>query len=142
LILGYTFALFPGFHGAFAFYAAGYQALGSVAGDARPVVSELVERQRAYHDALMVLIAVTATVGSLWFVVAAAFFRTRYRRWMSIASPILVPLSMPIGQALPAPIGGYIRPVLGTAIFTLFFLLATVVTWNPSEPARQRAASG
>ena len=52
---------------------------------------------------------------------------------MAAASPILVPLTMPIAGALPAPFGGYIRPVLGTAIFTVFFLIATVVTWNP-EP--------
>jgi hypothetical protein len=141
LLFGYVFALAPGYHGAFALYAAGYHALGAVGAEARPILSEMIERFRAYHDALFLLFAVVASLGSLWFVVAVAFFRTRYSRWMAAASPILVPLLSPLAQALPAPAGGYVRPILGTTIFTLFFLVATVVTWKletPSEPIAAR----
>jgi hypothetical protein len=140
LLLGYMLALAPGYHGAFAFYAAGYQALGAVAGDARPILNGMIERFLAYHDAVFYLIAGVATLGSIWFVVAAGFFRTRYSRWMAAASPILVPLTVPLAQALPAPMGGYVRPILGTTIWTLFFLVATVVTWNVHTRSEPTAA--
>jgi hypothetical protein len=139
LFLGYGVALASGFHGAFAFYAAGYQALGAAPGDAQPILTELTERFRAYHDALFTLLAATWTLGSVGFVVATLFFRTHYARWMAAASPLLVPLTMPLVQALPAPIGGYVRPIHGTSVWTLFFLISTAVTWNletTREPAR------
>jgi hypothetical protein len=130
LFMAYGIAIAAGFHGAFAFYAAGYHALGAAPAGAQPLLVELTERFRSYHDTLFVLLAVTWTIGSVGFIVAVAFFRTHYARWMAAASPLLVPLTMPLVAALPAPVGGYVRPIHGTAIWTLFFLLATVVSWN------------
>jgi hypothetical protein len=136
LFMGYGIAIAAGFHGAFAFYAAGYHALGAAPADAQPLLAELTERFRAYHDALFVLLAVTWTIGSVGFIVATAFFRTHYARWMAAASPLLVPLTMPLVQALPAPVGGYVRPIHGTVVWTLFFLLSTAVVWNLGEKRR------
>jgi hypothetical protein len=130
LFFAYGVALASGYHGSYAFYAAGYQALGAAAGNTEPILAEMIERFRAYHDALLMLMVPPWMVGSLVFVAVAAFFRTHYARWMAVASPILVPLTVPLAEALPAPLGGYVRPILGTAIWTLFFLVATIVTWN------------
>jgi hypothetical protein len=130
MLLAYGVALASGYHGSYAFYAGGYQALGAVAGEAEPVLAQMIQRFRAYHDALMLLMVVPWILGSLAFVAVALFFRTHYARWMALASPILVPLTVPLAEALPAPFGGYFRPILGTTIWTLFFLVATVVTWN------------
>jgi hypothetical protein len=135
LFLGYALALFPLYHGAFAFYAAGYQALAAVSGDAQATLTELIERFLAVRGALYVLIAVSATLGSLWFIVAVVFGRTRYARWMAVLSPLLVPLASPLVRLLPAPIGGYALPPFATLIFTVFFLLATVATWNQATRA-------
>jgi hypothetical protein len=141
VLLGYMLALAPGYHGAFAFYAAGYQALGAAPPEAHPILTPMIERFLGYHDAVFYLIAGVATLGSVWFVVAAGFFRTHYARWMALASPILVPLTVPLAQALPAPLGGYVRPILGTTIWTLFFLVATFATWNLGGSARARISS-
>jgi hypothetical protein len=143
LFFAYGIVLASGFHGAFAFYAAGYYALGAVAAEARPAVAEMTERFRAYHDTMFVLLAVTWTLGSVGCIVVIAFFRTHYARWMAALSPLLVPLTMPLVQALPAPVGGYVRPIHGTAVWTLFFLVAAAVTWklDPTPEARRRSSA-
>jgi hypothetical protein len=75
LFFAYGIVLASGFHGAFAFYAAGYQALGAAPADAQRLLAELTERFRAYHDALFVLLAATWTIGSVGFIVVTVFFR-------------------------------------------------------------------
>jgi hypothetical protein len=130
LFLGYALALFPLYHGAFAFYAAGYQALAAVSGDAQTILTEMMGRLLAVRGALYTLIAVGATLGSLWFVATVVFRRTRYARWMAVISPLLVPVASPLVRWLPAPIGGYVFPPFATLVFTFFFLFATAVTWT------------
>ncbi|MDA8017906.1 MAG: hypothetical protein MPN21_10705 [Thermoanaerobaculia bacterium] len=78
-------------------------------------------------------------LASLGFTVIVLLGRTRYPRWMAFASPILVPLTKPLTGALPAPIGGYLRPAAGSIIWTLFFLLTTITIWNVS-PSSFRAS--
>ncbi|MGH0032533.1 MAG: DUF6796 family protein [Myxococcota bacterium] len=130
LLFGYAFAIFPGYHGAYAFYSAAYQAQAAAPEAASAVLTTLVERNHRVHDAVMLMIGPAMTLGSLWFMTAVALGRTHYARWMVVFSPILVPLTQPLAEALPAPWGGYIRPAWGTTLFTLFFALATWVTWN------------
>jgi hypothetical protein len=132
LLFGYALALFPLFHGVYAFYAAGYQAFAAVSGDVQSTLTELIERFLAIRGTLYALVAVSATPGSLWFIMAVVFRRTRYARWMAIVSPLLVPVASPLVRLLPAPVGGYILPPFATLVFTTFFLLATVVTWHSS----------
>ena len=43
------------------------------------------------------------------------------------------------GPQLPAPLGGFIRPGLGSLLWTAFFALALASTWNGVE---QSEASG
>ncbi|MGH0034486.1 MAG: DUF6796 family protein [Myxococcota bacterium] len=130
LLFGYGIAVASGYHGTYAFYAGGYQALEAVGPESRPVVVEMMSRFRSHHDALMAVFVVPWVVASLGFVVVVLFFRTVYARWMVLLSPILVPVTAPLVAALPSPIGGWVRPVHGTTIWTLFFLLTTVVTWR------------
>jgi hypothetical protein len=130
LFLGYGIAIAAGYHGAYALYSAGYHALAAAPAAAEPVLVELTQRFRTFHDTLFLLLAVPWTIGSVAFVVAVAFFRTHYPRWMAALSPLLVPLTMPLVAVLPAPIGGYVRPIHGTVLWTLFFLVSTAVVWN------------
>lgn len=127
LLFGYGIAVAAGYHGSYAFYAGGYQALAAVGPESKPILVEMTARFLRYHDLLMLLVVVPWMVASVGFVVAVLFFRTHYARWLVVLSPLLVPLTIPLVQALPAPIGGYVRPIHGTAIWTLFFLVSTVV---------------
>jgi hypothetical protein len=130
LLFGYGITVASGYHGTYAFYAGAYQALEAVGPESRPVLVELTSRFRAYHDALMLAVVVPWMAASVGFVALVLFVRTHYARWMAAASPLLVPLTIPLVQALPAPVGGYVRPIHGTAIWTVFFLVATVATWH------------
>jgi hypothetical protein len=130
LLFGYGIAVASGYHGTYAFYAGGYQALEAVGPESRPVLVEMTSRFRGYHDALMLVVVVPWVVASVGFVVVVLFFRTHYARWMVLLSPILVPITMPLVAALPSPVGGWFRPIHGTTVWTLFFLLTTAVVWR------------
>lgn len=141
LLLGYGFSLFAGYHGSYALYAAGFQAQSQGPAELSETLNTLVQRLHEYHDALLVLIGMTVPIGSIWFVVVVLFFRTHFAKWMVILSPLIVPLTQPFIEMLPAPWGGFVRPAWGTTIFTLFFLAATVATWNvkPGDPVKTGA---
>ena len=51
--------------------------------------------------------------------------------WLLGFFPVYVALA-PAGRwlSIPVPFGGLIRPAWGTTIFTVFFLVATIITWN------------
>jgi hypothetical protein len=130
LFMAYAFSIFPGYHGSYALYAAGFQAQAAVPAELATTLQEMVDRMHAHHGAVLYLIVFSAPIGSLWFAAVVLFRETLYRRWMAIVSPILVPLTQPLAEMLPAPYGAYIRPAWGTTIFTLFFLVTTLVVWN------------
>ncbi len=128
LLFGYGIVIASGYHGAYVLYGTGYW-LGSM-DEAGGIAGEAIERMLAHHDALMALMVPPWVLASVGFTLVVLLRRTHFPRWMSFASPILVPLTMPLVGALPAPFGGYLRPAAGSAIWTLFFLLATITTWN------------
>ena len=142
ILFAYGITVAAGYHGAYVFYGVGYEVAGTVSEEARPVVAEMNERFRQVHDALLMAFVPPWMLASLGFVAVVLRGRTRYARWMVVLSPILVPITAPLGQALPAPFGGYIRPILGTTIWTAFFLMSTIVAWRPvSEASRETAPS-
>lgn len=130
----YGTAVAAGSHGAYALYAEGFRALAAVGSEVQPILAAMMDRFMDYDRAIVMTIAIPWLIGSVAFVAIVALRPTRYRRWMAFASPILVPLAMPLASSLPAPIGGYVRPILGTSIWTLFFVIATIVTWHGEDP--------
>ena len=130
LLLGYAFSIFPGYHGSYALYAAAFQAQATAPPELASVITPMVERMDAYHSAVMMLIGPGVPLGSLWFAAVVLFRETLYARWMAFVVPIVAPLTQPLAEMLPGPYGAYVRPAWGTTFFTLFFLLATIVTWN------------
>ena len=132
LLLAYAFSMFPGYHESYALYAAGFQAQAAAPAELAGTLATMVDRMHAYHAAVLNLITIGAPIGSLWFAAVVLFRKTLYPRWAALLSPILVPLTQPLAEMLPGPYGAYIRPAWGTTIFTLFFLLTTLVTWNVS----------
>ncbi len=139
--LGYGFSLFPGYHGAYALYAAGFQAQREAPEALSETTATLVQRLHDYHDALLNVIGVPMMVGSLLFAVTVLLGRTLFSRWVILISPIVVPFTQPFIEMLPAPYGGLIRPAWGTTVFTVFFLVATVVTWNVRPGLSQQSAT-
>ena len=142
LFLAYAFSIFPGYHGSYALYAAGFQAQAAAPAELASTLATMVDRMQAYHAAVLNLITVSAPIGSLWFAAVVLFGKTLYARWMAILSPILVPLTQPVAEMLPGPYGAYIRPAWGTTIFTLFFLITTIVTWNASPERDGEPSAG
>ncbi len=132
LLLAYAFSIFPGYHGSYALYAAGFQAQAAAPAELAGTLATMVERMHAYHEAVLLPISFTVPIGSLWFAAVVLFRETHYPRWVAILSPIIAPLTQPLAEMLPAPIGAYIRPAWGTTIFTLLFLVTTLVVWNVS----------
>ncbi len=139
LLLAYAFSIFPGYHGSYALYAAGFQAQAAAPVELAATLNTMVERMEAYHSASMYLIGPFVPLGSAWFMAVVLFRKTLYARWMAVVVPIVAPITQPFAESLPAPYGAYIRPAWGTTIFTLFFLLATIVTWNVSADEREAA---
>jgi len=134
--LAYVFALFPGYHGSYALYAAGFQAERAITPASPEIFATMVERMHSYHDMMISVIGVFSVTGSILFLIAVLSGRTLFKRWMIILTPIVVPLTQPFIEMLPAPFGGYIRPAWGTLLFTLLFMTATYLTWNVNRNAR------
>jgi len=78
----------------------------------------------------LVVIGITSIIGSIWFLVALFSRRTHFPMWVVIFSPIVIPITQPLIEMIPAPYGGFIRPAWGTTLITLLFLTATIFTWN------------
>ncbi|MEM1248455.1 MAG: DUF6796 family protein [Acidobacteriota bacterium] len=140
VVLGYTFSLFAGYHGSYALYAAGFQARDSAAAPLAESMTTLTERLHAYHDALLGVIGPPSVIGSVWFAVAVLSGKSRFARWMVVLAPIVAPLTQPLVEMLPAPYGGFIRPAWSTSLFTLLFLVATLLTWNVEIDLRVRSS--
>ncbi len=130
LCLGFLFSLFPGYHGSYALYAAGFQAAEANPPELSETLVTLVERLHAYHDMQINVIAVASVSGSILFLVAVLSGRTHFPRWAVILTPIITPITQISVEMLPAPFGGFVRPPWGTVMFSLLFLMATIVTWN------------
>ena len=134
LLLAYAFSIFPGYHGAYALYAAGFHAQAAAPVELANTIATWVERMEDQHVAVMVLIQPFVPIGSFWFMAVVLFRQTLFARWMVIFTPIVAPMTQPLAEMLPGPYGAFIRPAWGTTFFTVFFLLATVVTWNALPP--------
>ena len=141
LILAYAFSLFPGYHGAYALYASAFQAQAAAPEPVAEVVATMAAQHHAYHDALLDVIGATAPLGFLWLVALILSGRTVYPRWMVLISPVVAPLTQPLIEMLPAPIGGFIRPAWGTTLYTVFFLVTTILVWNADLGDERATAS-
>jgi hypothetical protein len=130
LFFAYNIAASTVYHGAYAFYGAGHHALAAAAGDIQTVITEMMNRFMVFRSGLLYITAIPIILGSVWFIIAVLFRTTLYKRWMAIFSPLLAIPAAILCIQLPAPIGGYIVPPSGSIVYTIFFILTTIVTWN------------
>ena len=138
LLLAYAFSLFPGYHGSYALYAAGFQADPDQL-VLSPTGMSLTDQLHQFHSSIMTIIGPTVTIGSLWLAIMILSGRTRYARWMAVFVPLMAMPSQYLVEMLPAPYGGIVRPAWGTLIFTLFFALSLFVSWNTSDQNKDPA---
>ena len=131
LMFFYNFAVSTVYHGAYAFYSAGYYALGAVNDEAKAILLEMIGNFMAFRSGLLYMITPTILLGSVWFIVTVLFRPTLYKRWMAIFTPLLsIPVMILSHQLLPAPIGRYIVPPAASMVYAIFFIFTTIVTWN------------
>jgi hypothetical protein len=131
ITLGYTFVLSTVFHSAAALFHAAYSAPATVGVESQPAIVEIIARLDLYAARLPIFYATGITLGSAWLLVTILSGKTLYRRWMAVFSPLLAMIiPMLISPKLPAPIGGYFAPFDGSLMFTIFFLITTIATWN------------
>lgn len=136
LIFGYALALFPGYHFTYAIYAAGFQATADPQLASELVISTLNQRLHLTHEGMINVFKFPMVISSFWFAALILSGRTHYKRWMFLMVPMLAPLLQPLVEMMPAPYGSLLRPAFGTAVFTLFFALATYVYWRTDSAKR------
>lgn len=131
LLFAYNMVASAVYHGAYAFYGAGYHALAKAEGDMLIVLTEMMDRFMAFRSGLLYITMIPLILGSIWFIIAVLFRTTHYKRWMVIFTPF--PLMLPLvllARQLPAPIGGFIIPPAGSIVYMIFFTLTTIITWE------------
>ena len=137
LLFGYGICVSSGYHGSSVLYASGF-ALHAALPDAAEVARHLDHLVR-HHDGLQAVFVVPWVIASVAFIGIVLTGRTGFPRWMALTSPLLVPAIVTLSAALPAPLGGYIRPGIGSLTWTAFFALALGSTWDGVDPpAKQR----
>ena len=136
-LFGYGICVASGYHGSYALYGSGF-ALQAALPEATDV-SRHLDHLMQHHDGLQAVFVAPWIIGSVSFVVIVLTGRTGFPRWMAFTSPILVPLIVTLSAGLPAPLGGYIRPGIGSLTWTLFFAMALWLTWNGvDQPVKKR----
>lgn len=133
LLIGHMIIICAVIHSACALYHAAYYALANVGAESKPVLEGLIAQFGMFETTMKLSFMVTCVAGSLWLIVGIVSGKTLYKRWMSIFTPLLVIAIHFVSNRLPAPIGGYFAPYDGTLMFTLFFLVTTIATWNYQE---------
>ena len=133
VLLGYSFVVSTAFHGAYAFYGAGFQAQAVATGEAQTILKEMMDRFMDYRTAFTYVTVPALFIGSIWFIATVLSGRTLYSRWMAIFVPPIGSLPFLLFRLLPAPIGGYVATSMPSMGYVIFFVFATVVTWKTVE---------
>ncbi len=123
ILLGYALTLFPGYHYSAVLYALGFQIADSSANNL--LNEQLMQTLQSTH----MIIMPTVILSSLWIATLILLGKTRYSRWMVIASPLLM-FIIPtlIVKIVPNPLGGYIIPGSGTIGLIVFFAITVWVS--------------
>lgn len=131
IFFGHLVILSALYHGSGALLGACYYLSVNAGIDSAAVVSEMMDKVKAYEAAIFVIYPISMGLSSILLIFAVFFKKTLYKRWMVLCTPIIsMPVIFTISNQLPAPIGGYFAPMDGSLMFTVFFILTTSVTWN------------
>ena len=90
----------------------------------------LLEQSWEFIGFLYNILFVFATVGTIFFLIAIIFRKTRYPKWIILLTPTLLVFAAPLALYIPAPAGGIIYGGYINLVFMLFFIVSTVKLWN------------
>lgn len=131
VLFAHLFVVSAIYHTVYALYAAVFATLGHTeAANAPAALAHLEQRLVLFDNVLRTVWLVVGAVASLWFAIVALSRRTRFPRWAAAVTPIMAIPAVIVAERLPAPLGGYIRPWIGTGVFTLFFVMVAWTMWR------------
>jgi hypothetical protein len=130
VVLAYLFVISAIYHSVFALFHIEYDLFVRAGTDGLPALAEAKQRVSQFNGLFMSLWALAALTGSVWFGVAIFRKKTAFPRWsVAVAPAACIPVSLASGL-LPAPVGGYIRPMAGSLMMTLFFSVIARAVWR------------
>lgn len=139
LLFAHLFVISAIYHSAYALFGAIYAA--SAHTPDTEILLELRARVAWFDRVFVGAWAVLATTGSIGFISAVLTGRTAFDRWALALTPLLCVPATGLATQLPAPVGGYIRPMTGTLVMTLFFVQIARAVWGHQASAGARAGS-
>lgn len=135
--LGYLFVVTGTYHGVYALYASSHQ-LASQGAEAARLAATLLEQNAAFEAWLGGAWFVGAALSSVGFAAAVLGGRTALSRWSLLVAPAASIVASLASARLPAPVGGYIRPMAGSLVFTALFVVITWTCWRARSPVEAR----
>lgn len=126
LVFAHSLILGAGYHAGYLFIGIGIKT-GSAIAEAAPI-NEMITAFSTWDIIFRRIMLGELFFVSVLFIVAVLLKKTYYPSWMSIFSPILLMIGLPvIARFLPAPIGGYAVSTAFNGGLVLFFFLSSVV---------------
>ena len=130
VVLAHLFVISAIYHSAFALFRVDYDLFARAELVGVPALAEAKQRVSQIDGVLKNSWAVGALLGSVWFGVAVFRHTTPFPRWTVFVTPAMcIPASLASGL-LPAPLGGYVRPMAGSLVMTLFFVVVARTAWQ------------
>ena len=119
------------FHSAFVFQGLILRAQNVAEAVDLPVFSSLLTQSSRYMQWLYGMAWAFALVGTIAFVVAILFRKTRYPKWMVFLTPQILVVATPyLFRHIPAPVGGILYGGSVNLSILLFFCVSTALLWN------------
>ncbi|MEM6526444.1 MAG: DUF6796 family protein [Bacteroidota bacterium] len=98
ILFGYALALFPGYHYSTVLYSLGFQAADGSSNNL------LNDQLMQVHAGTLMIIMPLVILSSLWIATLILSGKTRYARWMVVASPLLIVLIPTlVVEMIPSP---------------------------------------
>jgi len=139
LIVAHMLIVGAAFHGTYAFVGTALKAHYSLVQAGEAGLPQMASLLHQYSDILFHISGAELVLASLWFVGAILFRKTSYPRWISVSNPLVCTSGLYLSAMLiPAPVGGYIAPIMfNLGIFT-FLILSTIVLYRQASRARRK----
>lgn len=130
VLFAHLFIISAIYHSAFALYWVDYDLFMRAGTDGALALAEAKQRVLQFDSIFMTFWAFAALIGSIWFSVAVFRHKTPFPKWSVLVAPAMcIPVSI-LSGLLPAPVGGYIRPMAGSLMMTIFFIVIARTVWK------------
>ncbi|NOX90699.1 MAG: hypothetical protein GXO77_16995, partial [Calditrichaeota bacterium] len=93
------------------------------------VMETLIAQSKTYINFLYQIVFVFGLIGTITFLYAVLFKKTRYPKWIVFFTPTLLTLTAPAARLLPSPVGGIVYGGYTNLSFFLFFCVSMFILW-------------